>query len=230
MRPGCIRNVPASQPAANQIIFLIVSFRDMSRNTENADEKNSLIFITLTLSLSWGGRRWLSMKAVNLSPEHLSCPPPPMPLSLQWGSGGLRTFRSAYTALPYRAAPLIVFCLKRFSAKRKNRVATSLSPLARSQGTSSPWEEDVREEWMESRSPAFIPPPPLLSKVGCVRRRWWVGGCCGDGRRAEMELPDLLAAHVPPCSLHTAINSLSSGYRPSSCQRDCQPLCVCDPP
>lgn len=42
-----------------------------------------------------------------------------------------------------------------------------------------------------------------------------------------MELPDLLAAHVPPCSLRAAINSLSSGHRPSSCQRDCQPLCVC---
>lgn len=46
----------ASQPAANQIIFLIVSFRDMSRNTENTDVKKSLIFITLTLSLSWGVR------------------------------------------------------------------------------------------------------------------------------------------------------------------------------
>lgn len=32
----------------------------------------------------------------------------------------------------------------------------------------------MREEWMESRSPAFIPPLPP-SKVGRARRRWWVG-------------------------------------------------------
>lgn len=81
----------ACQPASRKPDHIPHCFlsRYEPKYRKNADEKNSLIFITLTLSLSWGGRRWLSMKAVNLSPEHLSGLPPPMPLSLQRGLGGV---------------------------------------------------------------------------------------------------------------------------------------------
>lgn len=63
------------------------------------------------------------------------------------------------------------------------------------------------------------PPAPIFSKLYCARWRGWV--FC-DGRRTEMELPDLNAYVL---FHHKGTISLSSGSLPSQCQLDCQTLC-----
>lgn len=69
-------------------------------------------------------------------------------------------------------------------------------------------------EWKSSHRSSLHPRFTVLDGGG--------GWVCEDGRRTEMELPDL-AAYMP--FPHKAINSFLSGYLPSSCQHDCQALC-----